>query len=88
MQLQLEAGQVVFRVEVGDTVDGVAGLIDLLSGAHCTQRVADDGTTYAIHIQPGDNRLPFVVVVPKVDDIDGTLLALCSAYLSQQDLSD
>lgn len=88
MRLQLDAGRVVFRTEAGDTVDGVARLIDLLADAQCTQQVTDDGAAYAIHIQPGDDRLPFDVVVPKGEDSDDTLLTLCAAYLSQQESPD
>lgn len=88
MRLQLDAGRVVLRTEAGDTVDGVARLIDLLADAQCTQWVTDDGAAYAIHIQPGDDRLPFDVVVPKGEDSDDTLLALCAAYLSQQESPD
>ena len=88
MRLQLDTGRVVFRVDAGDTVDDVARLIDLLADAQCTQRVTDDCTAFAIHIQPGDDRLPFVVVVPKGEDNDDTLLTLCTAYLSQQESPD
>lgn len=88
MRLQLDTGRVVFRVDAGNTVDDVAQLIDLLADAQCTQRVTDDGAAYAIHIQPGDDRLPFDVVVPKGEDSDDTLLALCAAYLSQQESPD
>lgn len=84
MRLQLDAGRVVFHVEAGDTVDHVARLVDLLSGPQGTQRVTDDGEAYAIHIQPSNDGVPFVVAVPKGEDIDNTLLDLCAAYLSQQ----
>lgn len=88
MRLQLEAGQVVFRVETGDTVDSVARLVDLLSGPQCTERVTDNDTAYAIHIQAGDDRLPFAIDVPKDAESDDTLLALCAAYLCQQESPD
>lgn len=85
MRLQLDAGRVAFLVEAGETVDSVARLVDLLSAPQGTQQVTDDGAAYAIHIQPGDDRLPFVIAVPKNHNSDDTLLALCAAYQSQQD---
>ena len=88
MRLQLENGHAVFNVETCDTVDSVARLVDLLAGAECKERTTDEGTAYAIHIEPGNDRLPFIVVIPKTADTDETLLALCAAYLSQQDSSD
>lgn len=87
MLLQLESGRVVFAVESRDTTESVARLVDLLSGANSTQQVTDDGTAYAIQIEPGNGRLPFAIAVPKYADSDATLLTLCAAYLSQQDSS-
>lgn len=84
MRLQCDTGRILFHAEAADTVDRIATLIDLLSGPDCTERVSDDDFAYAIHVQPVDDRLPFLVVVPKGADIDDTLLALCAAYLHQQ----
>lgn len=88
MRLLLDAGRVAFLVEAGDTVDSLASLVDLLSAPQGTQQVTDNGAAYAIHIQPGDDRLPFVIAVPKDQNSDDTLLALCAAYLSQQNSSN
>lgn len=84
MRLQRDTEHVLFHVEASDTVDGVATLIDLLSGLECAQRVKDDGSVFTIHIQPADDRLPFLIVVPKDEGIDDTLLTLCAVYLRQQ----
>lgn len=85
MRLRLDAGRVVFLVDASDTVDSVARLVDLLSGPQGTQWVTDDGMAYTIHIQPGNEDLPFVIVLPQGKDTDNILLELCAAYLAQQD---
>ena len=88
MRLLRDTEHVLFHVEDTDTVDRVASLIDLLSSSECTERVKDDGSVFAIHIQPADDRLPFLIIVPKDESIDDTLLTLCAAYVRQQDSLD
>lgn len=94
MRPQLDANQIVFVVEEGDTVDDVARCISLLSGPADgrqpppTEQVEDRGEAYAIHVQPHDERSSFTVIVPKSAGIDPDLRLLCSAYIAQQDSPD
>jgi len=88
MRLQRNTEHVLFRAEAADTVDRIASLIDLLGGPECTERVKDDGFVFTIHIQPADDRLSFLIIVPKDEGVDDTLLTLCAVYLRQQDSLD
>lgn len=83
MRLQPDTEHVLFRAEAGDTVDRIASLIDLLGGLDARNGSKTLGLS-SPSIQPADDRLPFLIIVPKDEGIDDTLLTLCAVYLRQQ----
>jgi hypothetical protein len=91
MYLLPNADGIVLLLEAGDTVDDLTRCVSLMSGASANQRriasehVVDRELDFAIHVQPAGAGACFTVVVPKRDDIDATVRALCAAYVTQQD---
>lgn len=93
MYLLPDTDGIVLLLEAGDTVDDLTRCISLLSGASANKRriasehVVDRELDFAIHVQPVGAGASFTVVVPKRNDIDATVRALCAAYVTQQDSS-
>lgn len=90
MYLLPDTDGVVLLLEAGDMIDDLTRCVSLLSGASTNrrsvpiERVVDRELDFAIHVQPVGAGAAFTVVVPKRNDIDPTLLALCAAYATQQ----
>ena len=88
MQIRCECGSgliPVVQVEAGDSVDTVVRLIASLIGEGEAQSEATQefDTCFEIRVQPAQDRTAFRVLIPKRDDIDPRLLALCAMYAAQ-----